>query len=91
MNIYVVVEDQFPDGQMIMVCECHDEDMAKLAYLRVWFPVESDADRLAVTWIGVGIRDTPALLWKNFQTQQDIDNSPHIKKLEDGTDQESTE
>lgn len=84
MNIYVVVEDQWPDSQLIMICECENEDQAKLAYFRLWFPVES-RDAL-VEFIGFGTRTEPAILWKNFNATRDLSKEP--KKLEDGTEQQ---
>lgn len=85
MNIYLVIESQFPETDMIMICECASEDQAKLAYLRLWFPVDSNGDNLSVTFLAFGTREQPALLWKNFQTPQDIENAPQTKKIEDGT------
>lgn len=88
MNIYLVIEDQWPDAQLIMICECENEDQAKLAYFRLWFPVESrDA---AVIFLAIGTREQPAILWKNFEATRDLQESK-IKNIENGTEQQETQ
>lgn len=85
MNIYVVIENQFPDSQLIMICQCDTDDQAVTAYERLWLPADSHIS--ACIKIAECNAETPAILWKNFLNEEDDKQS---KTLQNASQEDNT-
>ena len=81
MNLYVVEENQFPEGQMVMICACNTEEEAATAYVNLWLPQSSDIS--SIVKIGECNYDNPRVLWKNFlMREKPIENGDNKKEDE---------
>ena len=88
MNIYVVIENQFPDTEMIMICACNDSDQAVTAYRRLWEPNESDIS--ACILVGECNATEPHVMWKNFLTDDNKIISNEESNTETSTEETTT-
>lgn len=83
MNIYVVIENQFPDAELIMICCCDNEDQAVIAYRRLWEGTESRIS--ACILISECNATEPRVLWKNFITEdKPINNEQESGQSDEG-------
>jgi hypothetical protein len=84
MNIYIVIENQFPETELIMICACNDSDQAVTAYRRLWEP--NDSQISACIHIGECNATEPSVLWKNFLTEPKIIQDEQEDSTEENTD-----